>query len=365
MRSERPTSSPDTSDRSPATVRRWQRLLADEREEARVYRQLAARREGEEREILLGLAEAERRHAGYWEDLLGEQVGSRRRGSVRMRLLALLARHLGWVFVLALVQQAERRLYDESDRDALPAMAADERIHGEVVRGLAARGRARMSGTLRAAVFGANDGLVSNIALVLGVIGGGASTRTVLLTGLAGLLAGAMSMAAGEFISVRSQRELLAASIPDEAAKASVPDLDVDANELALVYRARGMTAEEAQQRADRVLRRQHVGPTPGDPRFEGGEVVGSGRRAAVSSFVFFATGAVIPVLPFLFGLDGAVAVVVAAALTGIALMLAGGTVAVLSGGPPLRRALRQLAIGAGAAAATYLLGLAFGATVG
>lgn len=361
MRSEHPTSS---SDPSPATVRRWQRLLADEREEARIYRELASRREGEEREILLGLADAERRHAGYWENLLGEQASSPRRGSVRMRLLAFLARHLGWVFVLALVQQAESRLY-ESDPDALPAMAADERIHGEVVRGLAARGRARMSGTLRAAVFGANDGLVSNIALVLGVIGGGASTRTVLLTGLAGLLAGALSMAAGEFISVRSQRELLAASIPDEAAKASVPDLDVDANELALVYRARGMTVEEAQERADRVLRRQPVGPTPGDPRFEGGEVVGSGRRAAASSFVFFATGAVVPVLPFMFGLGGAVAVVVAGVLTGIALMLAGGAVAVLSGGPPLRRALRQLAIGAGAAGVTYLLGLAFGATVG
>ncbi|MQA13006.1 MAG: rubrerythrin family protein [Pseudonocardiaceae bacterium] len=350
---------------SPAAVRRWRRMLADEREEAGVYRELASRRDGEEREILLGLADAEERHAAHWEDLLGDQAGSTQRGNLRMRLLAGLARRFGWVFVLALAQQAESRALYDTEADATPAMAADERIHSEVVRGLAARGRARMSGTLRAAVFGVNDGLVSNIALVLGVIGGGASTQTVLLTGLAGLLAGALSMAAGEYISVSSQRELLAASTPDEAAKASVPDLDVDANELALVYRARGMPADEAETRADAMLRRKHVGPAPPVPGSEGAEVVGSGIGAASSSFAFFSVGALIPVLPFLFGLQGVVAVVVAAALTGFALMLTGATVAVFSGGPPLRRALRQLAIGATAAVVTFLLGLAFGATLG
>ncbi len=339
-------------------------MLADEREEARVYRELACRRDGEEREILLGLADAEERHAAYWQGLLGDRVGKPRRGSLRMRLLAFLARRFGWVFVLALVQQAESRSRYESDADATPAMAADERIHGEVVRGLAAQGRARMSGTLRAAVFGINDGLVSNIALVLGVIGGGASPQTVLLTGLSGLLAGALSMAAGEFISVTSQRELLAASTPDEAAKASVSELDVDTNELALVYRARGMSADEAERRADAMLRRKPVGPAPTSPGSEGIDVVGSGISAASSSFAFFSVGALIPVLPFLFGLEGVIAVVVAAGLTGIALMLTGAGVGVLSGAPPLRRALRQLTIGAAAAVVTYGLGLAFGATV-
>ena len=263
------------------------------------------------------------------------------------------------------MEQAERRSLAAPDADVPPAMLADERIHGEVVRGLAARGRARMSGTLRAAVFGANDGLVSNIALVLGVIGGGAGTRTVLLTGLSGLLAGALSMAAGEFISVSSQRELLAASKPDEAAKAAIPELDVDANELALVYRARGMPADEAERRADAVLRRGCARAGSDNPRAHGADVVGSATGAASSSFAFFSLGAVVPVLPFLFGLEGLAAVLVAAALTGLALMLTGGTVAVLSGGPPLRRGLRQLAIGAAAAAATYLLGMAFDAAIG
>ena len=135
-------------------------------------------------------------------------------------------------------------------------MAADERIHEEVVRGLAVRGRARVSGTFRAAVFGANDGLVSNLSLVLGVTGGGASTTTVLLTGLAGLLSGALSMGAGEYVLVRSQRELLAASAPDISdAHTVLPALDLNANELALVYRARGVPRRGGPPRADAVLR--------------------------------------------------------------------------------------------------------------
>jgi hypothetical protein len=222
--------------RRSSSIRRWRRRLADEREEAKVYRDLAARRSGEEREILLALADAEERHAAHWAALLGEDVGPVRRGAPRMRLLAFLARRFGSVFVLALAQRAETRSPYRSDDDASAAMAADERIHEEVVRGLAVRGRARVSGTFRAAVFGANDGLVSNLSLVLGVTGGGASATTVLLTGLAGLLSGALSMGAGEYVSVRSQRELLAASAPDISdAHTLLPALDLNANELALV----------------------------------------------------------------------------------------------------------------------------------
>jgi VIT1/CCC1 family predicted Fe2+/Mn2+ transporter len=247
---------------TPRSVRRWRRYLADEREEAAVYRNLAARREGEEREILLGLADAEERHIAHWERLLGEHGGPRGRGDLRTRLLAWAARRYGSVFVLALAQRAEGRSPYDHDADATPAMAADELIHEEVVRGLAARGRARVSGSFRAAVFGANDGLVSNLALVLGVSGGGAAASTVLLTGLAGLLAGALSMGAGEYISVRSQRELLAASTPGSGTGAALSHLDVNANELALVYRARGMSPAEAEQRASEVLGNLPVAPS-------------------------------------------------------------------------------------------------------
>lgn len=354
---------------SHAALRKWRRRLADEREEARVYRDLAARRAGEEREILLGLAVAEERHAAHWERLLGDEVGEFRRGAARWRTLAFLARRFGSVFVLALAQRAETRSPYDADADATPAMAADERIHEEVVRGLAARGRARVSGTFRAAVFGANDGLVSNLALVLGVIGGGAGMTTVLLTGLAGLLAGALSMGAGEFVSVRSQRELLAASVPDTRdAESVLRRLDVDANELALVLRARGMTAEEASRRVTEALSSDDpVGTVTrgAETAVEGHEVVGSDLGAALSSFCFFASGAAVPVLPFLFGPPEWLALLLAVVLVGLALMLTGATVGVLSGGPPLRRALRQLAIGLGAAGVTYCLGLVFGTATG
>jgi VIT1/CCC1 family predicted Fe2+/Mn2+ transporter len=342
-------------------IRRWRRRLADEREEARVYRDLASRRTGEERDILLGLAEAEERHAAHWERLLGPDIGRVRRGDRRTRALAWLARRFGSVFVLALAQRAESRSPYDGDLDATRAMAADERVHEEVVRGLAARGRARVSGTFRAAVFGANDGLVSNLALVLGVAGAGVPTGTVLLTGLSGLLAGALSMGAGEYISVRSQRELLAASAPSIRARAALPHLDVDANELALVYRARGMPADEAQRKADALLRSPAADEEAEEGVGDDHEVVGTGVGAALSSFAFFASGAAVPVLPFVAGLEGTAALVVATLLVCAALLLTGATVGVLSGGPPLARGLRQLAIGAGAAAVTYALGAAVG----
>ncbi len=290
--------------------------------------------------------------------MLGDQEGKPPRSDWRTGLLGWLARRFGGVFVLALAQRAEDRSEYEGDADATDAMAADERIHGEVVRALAARGRQRLSGTFRAAVFGANDGLVSNLALVLGVSAAGFEQHVVLLTGVAGLLAGALSMGAGEYVSVRSQRELLDATTPDDEARSAVPDLDVDANELALVYRARGMSAADADAHASEVL----AGREPSAPAStEAHEAVGSALSAAISSFLFFASGAIVPIIPFLFGLGDPPGVIVAAVLVGIALLATGSVVGLLSGASPLKRALRQLAIGYGAAAVTYLLGLLFG----
>ena len=352
-------------ERTRSDIRRWRRYLAAERAEAAVYRDLASRREGQDREILLALAEAERRHEQHWVDLLGDDIGKPMRADVRTRMLGWLARSFGSVFVLALAQRAEARSPYETDADATEAMAADERIHGEVVRGLAIRGRLRISGTFRAAVFGANDGLVSNLALVLGIGATGVSPATVLFTGVAGLLAGALSMGAGEYVSVRSQRELIDAAKPDPSARAAIPDLDVDANELALVYRARGMSQQEAEAHAADVLATLHLDadatPVEADQDID---TIGTAWGAAISSFCFFASGALIPVLPYLFGATGLTAVIVASVLVGLALLATGTVVGLLSGASPLKRALRQLAIGFGAAAATYLLGLAFGATL-
>ena len=392
-------------------LERWRRYLANERSEAAVYKTLAARQKNpEDREILSKIAEAESRHQRYWLDKLGDQLGTPRKADFNTRLLGFLAKVFGSVFTLALMQSAESRSPYLADEDASDQLAMDEKVHAEVVRGLATRSRERMSGTFRAAVFGVNDGLVSNLALVLGVLGSGVGSTVVLITGVSGLLAGALSMAAGEFISVRSQNELLGASTPQTSSSAMAANVDVEANELALVFRARGMSEAEAQYKADQLFARiSHSAesyaerfsggghspenpspenhnldnpgpenPSPENPSTEvrGGEAAedeefaeahtpGGAWEAAISSFCFFAGGALLPILPFIFGASTTLGAVIAVVLVSLALLITGAVTGILSGKPPAWRALRQLLIGLGAAGITYLLGLAFGGVVG
>lgn len=357
---------------TPAEIKRWRQYLADERAEAAVYRDLAKRREGEEHTILMSLAAAEGRHEQHWLDLLGDHAGTVVRPSLRNQILGLLARRFGSVFVLALAQHSESRSPYATDIDATDAMAADEAIHEEVIRGLSARGRNRLSGSFRAAVFGANDGLVSNLSLVMGMAATGVGSQVVLFSGIAGLLAGALSMGAGEFVSVRSQRELLDASLPTQVTLSAAPSLDLENNELVLVYLARGMSREAAEHRAAERMGQFTCDCDPSlslqPENFETAadlETLGTAWGAATSSFCFFASGAVIPILPFLFGMTGIGALVLSCVLVGVALLGTGGVVGLLSGASPFWRGLRQLAIGMGAAAATYVLGLLFGSLVG
>lgn len=387
-------------------LERWRRYLANERSEAAVYKTLAARQKNpEDREILSKIAEAESRHQRYWRDKLGDQLGSPRKADFNTRLLGFLAKVFGSVFTLALMQSAESRSPYLADEDASDQLAMDEKVHAEVVRGLATRSRERMSGTFRAAVFGVNDGLVSNLALVLGVLGSGVGSTVVLITGVSGLLAGALSMAAGEFISVKSQNELLGASTPQTSSSAMAANVDVEANELALVFRARGMSEAEAQYKADQLFARiSHSAESyaesfgggghslenssPENPGLEnssaenpstevrGGEATedeefaeahtpGGAWEAAISSFCFFAGGALLPILPFIFGASTTLGAVIAVVLVSLALLITGAVTGILSGKPPAWRGLRQLLIGLGAAGITYLLGLAFGGVVG
>lgn len=352
-------------------IRRWRKYLANERAEARTYRALAENATGEQRDILCAVAEAETRHERYWEDMLGPYAKKTVQPSLETRILGMLARRFGSVFTLALLQAAEQRRPYEDDADATERLSADEKIHAEVVRGLAATGREKLSGSFRAAVFGANDGLVSNLALVIGMVGSGVSNNVILITGVSGLLAGALSMAAGEFVSVSSQKELLDASTLDSStASSALPALDLDENELALVFRARGMDAEEATRYAHEAIQRSKALPKDAEADVFSGigglfetrnsEVVGSGAAAAAASFCFFALGALVPILGFLFPLSTVVATVLSLVLVGGALMITGGFVGVMSGASPMKRALRQLALGLGAAGITYLLGLGF-----
>lgn len=377
-----------------AQIRRWRSYLADEIAEAQIYRELANRSSGREAQILREVADAEGRHQRHWEDMLGEHAHPTPQPGLYSHLLQFMARHFGTVFVLALAQRAEGRSPYAEDPDATDAMAADEAIHEEIVRALATNGREKLSGNFRAAVFGANDGLVSNVALIMGIGASGASAQMVLLSGVAGLLAGALSMGAGEFVSVRSQRELLDASRPTQVTLRVADDLDLDRNELELIYQARGMSEEAARHRA---LERFGQFDCDCDPSLsvqdfpaaraaaEGGEAgdddnggsasrnpegaenvaLGTDLGAALSSFCFFASGAVIPILPYVFGMTGAWAMVLSLVLVGIALLGTGGVVGLLSGASPISRGLRQLLIGYGAALATYALGWLFGTTVG
>ena len=361
---------------SRAQIKRWRKHLAEERMEARTYRDLSERRTGEERAVLLQLEEAERRHEEYWLARLGDHALPAPKPPLRTRAASVLAHLFGTIFILAMAQRAEQRSARDVDDDVPAHMQADEHIHAEVIRSLAAKSRETLAGTFRAAVFGANDGLVSNLALVLGVAATGMEPHVVLLTGISGLLAGALSMAAGEWVSVRSQRELLDASIPDPDAHQAVPDLDVDANELALVFRARGESEEEAERHAKQVFARLAKPATGesgaiavraalGGPESDGaGDQVGTPMKAALSSFCFFAAGAIFPLIPYLLGMTGLAAIVVAAVIVGVALLFTGGVVGILSGQSPMPRALRQLLVGYGAAGVTYLLGSLFGTSI-
>jgi VIT1/CCC1 family predicted Fe2+/Mn2+ transporter len=208
---------------------------------------------------------------------------------------------------------------------------------------------------------GVGHGLRPDIDAALGA---GAQLAAEHPVSLAGLLAGALSMAAGEYISVRSQRELLAAAASDLDPATLAALEDREAGELALVFRARGLSPAQAEQRAA-ALFNQPDDQSPAEAE-AGEDVVGSAGAAAGSSFVAFASGAVIPLLPF-FATTGPTAITTSAVLVGTALFATGATVGVgvLTGGPLVRRGLRQLAIGTAAALVTYALGRVFGATLG
>jgi len=357
---------------------------AAEMDGAAMYRALAERAAGEQREIFLELASAEERHAAHWAAKLvelgePEPRPEQHRKGARARLVTRLARVFGTRAVLPMVERAE--LADAGHYDGVPdataAMATDERIHARVLAGLTPsmaraggimRGerwhRGDASGALRAAIFGVNDGLVSNLALVMGVAGGLADRRLILVAGLAGLLAGAFSMGAGEYISVTSQRELFEREIALEAEEIDAMP-DEEANELALIYRAKGVGREEAEVIAARIMRdrttaldtmaREELGLNPDE--------LGSPWGVAASSFLSFAAGAIVPVLPWLLA-SGATAFVVSVALSVIALFLVGAGISLLTGRSSLQSGARQLLVGGLAAAATFGIGRLIGVSV-
>jgi VIT1/CCC1 family predicted Fe2+/Mn2+ transporter len=346
-------------------VRRYRRYVEQELDNVVLYRRLAETAEGEHRAVLLELAAAEERHALYWQQKLASlgvpaADAATHRPARDARLLSWLARRVGLRTVVPLLERmeaSERGRYGR-EPEAAAGMTADELVHAQLVAGLSPAWRTRASGSLRAGVFGINDGLVSNLALVMGMAGGNAGRDIVLLAGLAGLTAGAGSMAAGEYISVRSQRELLEGNPPPTAAELQALVNEGSVAQLEALMQLRGFDAE----RASDIARRGDHGAAveafaDAQPDLAG---LGSPVGAALSSFFSFAGGAALPVIPYMVG-SGTAALTGAAALAGVALFTVGAAISLLTGRPMLRSGSRQLFIGAVTATGTYLVGLAFG----
>ncbi|MDD2858112.1 MAG: VIT1/CCC1 transporter family protein [Candidatus Nanopelagicales bacterium] len=371
--------------------KRFLRYLEEERKASLLYRSLATSLEGERREALLELADIEDRHARHWIAKLTEAGIDVPAAPTDLQAddQALVARAhaMGVEDVLAHLEQVEEAansLYDD-EPEAPQSMVEDEASHAEAfqrmrtdspvlpIRGaMKAPGpdnpepwhRGDSSGTARAAVFGISDGLVSNTALVMGFAGAAPDNRTILFAGLAGLLAGSFSMAAGEYVSVASQRDLFRREIEKEASELATKP-EEEQKELELIYRAKGVPRDVAAATAAHIMQdpklaldtlaREELGLNPDE--------LGSPVKVAVSSFIAFAIGAVIAVIPFLFT-SGTLAVVLTALLSTTALLIVGGVVGKLSGRGIVFSAFRQLLWGAGAAAITFAVGRIIGVNV-
>jgi VIT1/CCC1 family predicted Fe2+/Mn2+ transporter len=367
---------------------RYRQNFIEEVNSAFLYRVAA---DLEENETLSGvyirLAETEERHAALWEGKLREAGAAvpAREPDLRSRILARLARRLGPSVVTQVMASTElsgRTMYDDQPEADGTSLRTDERSHavilealrsqsdkgvrGNVLARLEGRHKAVGGNALRAAVLGANDGLVSNTSLVMGVTGAAFSATAVLLSGLAGLLAGAISMALGEWLSVQSSRELHQSQIETERQEIlAMPE--AEAEELALIYEAKGMAPDEAAKAAKDVMFdpdafldtkvREELGIDPD-------ELGGSAWEAAITSFFLFAIGAIIPVIPF-FLLSGSAAVLTSLGLAGVGLFLLGAATALVTGTGVIRTGGRSLLLGLAAAAATYGIGSVLGVAVG
>lgn len=361
----------------------WQ----DEIESAYLYRALAnAESQPALAEVYRRLADTEESHAQFWHNKLLQlnYPLPRRRIGWRTKMLARLAKWLGPQFVLPTVnamEQVDSHSYDmQVDTHDTP-LPVQERSHARLLHTIAStskrgvegstlaqlEGRHRTAGgnTLRAAVLGANDGLLSNLSLMMGVAGANASGKTILITGLAGLLAGACSMALGEWLSVQSSRELYERQIGIEQREVEeVPEEEEE--ELALIYEAKGLPAAQARALAARMMQnhavaldtlsREELGI---DPQ----ELGGSAWAAAATSFFLFSAGAIVPVIPFVF-LKGLVAIELSLLLSGLALFLIGAGITLLTGRSVFYSGMRQVIFGLAAAAITFGIGRLLGVSL-
>jgi vacuolar iron transporter family protein len=362
----------------------WQKEI----DGAALYQVLADIETKEEmKDVYRRLAASENGHAAYWEGRIAEDGRPipPRRPTWRAKTLSWLGKRFGPQFILSTIagnEKADSRSYDLQPEEAAQKMATDEKSHarliaaasGEPAGGMAGssvaqiEGRHKSSGgnALRAAVLGANDGLVSNLSLVMGVAGASVSGQGILITGLAGLLAGAGSMALGEWLSVQSSRELYQRQIQIEKEELAARPEEEQA-ELALIYQSKGLPKDRAEELAGHIinssgsaldtLAREELGIDPE-------ELGGSAWEAAITSFFLFAAGAVVPVLPFIF-LTGTTAVAVSIAISAVGLFTIGAAITLMTGRSVLYSGMRMVLFGLTAAALTFGIGRLIGVTIG
>ncbi len=368
-------------------IERYRANYLAEQEGSKLYQSLAeTERDPHLAELYRRMAETEQRHAAVWAEYIrsaGEPVPTYTPGW-RIRMIIWLAQRFGVNSVLPMVTSMERGAshdYDEQTEARAAGMPKDERSHERLFRsveitggGIAGPALARFEGrhrgtggnALRAAVLGASDGLTTNLSLVMGVAGANLPGHTILFTGLAGMLAGALSMSIGEWLSVQSARELYTHQIAVESQElAEMPEEERE--ELALIYEAKGIDQETAGRMADRImgqgdaaldtLAREELGIDPE-------ELGGSAWVASMMSFMLFAVGAIIPVIPFAFG-SGLIAMLVSLALGILGLFIIGVGITLTTGASLLKSAGRQILLGLAAAAITFGLGSLVGGRLG
>lgn len=358
---------------------------ADERASTILYETMAAvEKDPRIAEVYRRIARTELRHAKKWEAKAKEAGFAlpEYKPSWRTRTLVWLAKRFGPAMILPAIQGMEKTgSAAYAQMQGAMGMGAEEKSHSRLlnlvtgsVRGgveggvlMQLEGRHRFTGgnALRAAVLGANDGLVSNLSLVMGVAGATLAGNSVLIAGIAGLLAGSISMALGEWLSVQSSRELYAHQIETE--KSEIENApEEEAEELALIYESRGITPESARSLARQILSnkdsaldtlaREELGIDPG-------ELGGSAWEAAITSFILFALGAIIPVGPFIFT-SGMTAVYISIALSALGLFGLGAAITLFTGRSVILSGLRMVLFGLIAAAITFGIGRLIGVSI-
>jgi VIT1/CCC1 family predicted Fe2+/Mn2+ transporter len=372
---------------SKTELKRFRSNLADELDSAALYETLATvEQNGSRKAIYAELAASERKHAQVWQEKLranGVKVRAHQY-SAKTHVMRALVRVFGPNFVLRTVAAAE---YADRDKYAgqpdAAQMAEEEHRHADMVQRVANQQRPEQSkgaeiaeaeswhkgvssgNDLRAAVLGANDGLVSNFCLIMGVAGAGTNNKTILLTAFAGLIAGACSMALGEWLSVTNARELARTQIAKEADELEHTP-DAERHELALIYQAKGLDSDEAKRVAAQIMRdkdkaldtltREELGLDPA-------ELGGNPWSAAGVSFCLFSVGAIFPAMPFLW-ISGLPAIVQCVALSALALAAIGVFTSLFNGRTATFSALRQIIIGCIAAGFTFCVGHLLGVSI-